>query len=265
MIWIFSCKGLSTQLSVVWESSSSLVSQEDLFLLLDHMQSLWCFHVCLGPLISNRHTWKHHKSTAPAVQTHPLPLQNPGQALLLFIAFQSNINLLVWVTSLSIQTSLQNQKQTSSGNFPLIPSSPLLFGTDQLKALTRQSWWAAISLSVAIYITEPASPSEQNAHVLLTIFAIIQKAPAAGKLGQNTKQLTTSIGQAGQRKAEPANTCPLTAPSPTSPYPWCFAPPVTTTNRQSPLSAQQWDGNQIPGAPPIRAGERVVYLLLESY
>lgn len=86
-----------------------------------------------------------------------------------------------------------------------------------------------MSLSVAIYITEPASPSEQNAHVLLTIFSIIQEAPRVGKLGQITKQLTTSIGQAGQRKAEP--TWPLTAPSPTPPDPWCFAPPVTTTSR----------------------------------
>lgn len=126
---------------------------------------------------------------------------------------------------------MQNQNQISSGNFPLI-ASPLLFSTAHLKALTRQSWWAAISLSVAIYITEPASPSEQNAHVLLTIFAIIQEAPGAGKLGQNTKQLTTSIGQAGQRKAEPANTCPLTAPSPTSPDSWCFALPVTTISRR---------------------------------
>lgn len=58
--------------------------------------------------------------------------------------------------------------------------------------------------SSAMYIMEPDSPSEQNAHVLLTIFAIIWRAPRAGRLGGNTKRLTqlSYARQGEQRKAE---------------------------------------------------------------
>lgn len=114
----------------------------------------------------------------------------------------------------------------------------------------------------AMYIIEPASPSEQNAHVLLTIFAIIWKAPRAGRLGENTKRLTqlSYARQDEQRKAELMSSCPLTAPSPAPPEAWFFA--FSNQNVQSLLLGQQGVGNRLPA---VRAtGKKGLFALGKS-